>query len=250
MHSSCIYVPMYVYWQLFIIHVPKQLNEYLQLSHCVFVFLHNRDRGIQNLQLLDKRLINLIRLFPSKLHILSWFLFVLCFCIWFWFLVFDHVLCHVLFFRTLMCPLSFPVYFPCWISMPSCVSCPLSFSYILPSGSLCLLYCSLHVFSVLLPLVTSPGLLPPLSPHLFLVMSLVSVYLVCVFPSLPVRSLFALCLWLSTLLSMLFLTGMFWILFAFWFELCYLVCTLSYFLLVATLPLAPVLFAFDFWNQL
>ena len=58
--------------------------------------------------------------------------------------------------------------------------CPLSFSYVLPSGSLCLQSCSLLVFSsVLLPLVTTPGLLPPLSLHLFLVGSSVSVYLVC-----------------------------------------------------------------------
>ena len=64
---------------------------------------------------------------------------------------------------------------------------------------------------LLLPLVTSPGILPPLlafsllSPHLFLVMSLVSVYLVSVFPSLLVWSLFAFCLWLLLLLLLLLL---------------------------------------------
>ena len=55
----------------------------------------------------------------------------------FWFLVFDLCLCimscvFVLIFHDPLCPLSF-----------SCV---------LPSGSLCLLYCSLHVFSCAPPL--------------------------------------------------------------------------------------------------
>ena len=84
--------------------------------------------------------------------------------------------------------------------MPSCVSCPLSLSCGLPYGSLCLLSCSLLVCSsVLLPLTITPGFLPPLSPHLFLIMSLVSVYLVCVFPLTP--CLVIVCLCLSMLLS-------------------------------------------------
>ena len=66
--------------------------------------------------------------------------FVLCF-------VFPCLVSHVLSFHALMCPLSF--------------------SYVLPSGSLCLLSCSLLVCSsVLLPLVITPGFLPPLSPNL------------------------------------------------------------------------------------
>ena len=72
------------------------------------------------------------------------------------------------------------------------------------------------------------------SPHLFLVMSVVSVYLVSVFPSLPVQSLFVFCSWLFILLFTLllcscFLFGRFWIFLHFfhvwfelwlWFELC------------------------------
>ena len=63
----------------------------------------------------------------------------------------NSVSCVVFFdFHTLLCLLSFKCLF-----------------FGLPSVSLCLLVFS----SVLLPLVTSPGLLPPLSPHLFLVWS-------------------------------------------------------------------------------
>ena len=56
--------------------------------------------------------------------------------------------------------------------------CPLSVSYVLPSVCQCSQPC--------IPLVISP--VGP--PHLFLVLSSVSVYLVSVFPSLPVRSLY------------------------------------------------------------
>ena len=73
------------------------------------------------------------------------------------------------------------------ISMP--LWCVLCFDFPCPHVSSVLLCISLvavclplsvSVFlSVLLPLVTSPGLLHPLSPHLFLVLSLVCVHLVC-----------------------------------------------------------------------
>ena len=68
-------------------------------------------------------------------------------------------------------------------------TCPFSISCVLPSVHVCLPL-SVSVFSsVVPPLVISPGLLPPLSPHLFLVSSLVSVYLVSAFPRVFVRSL-------------------------------------------------------------
>ena len=56
-------------------------------------------------------------------------------------------------------------FFPCF-SLPPCTC-------LSPS------VCQHYISSVLSPLVTTPGLLPPLSPHLFFVWSLVSVYLVC-----------------------------------------------------------------------
>ena len=91
----------------------------------------------------------------------------------FWFCVlyspaFDsHAFClmsHVLFFHALLCLLSF-----------KCLLC----------SSLCLPL-SVVLFSQCIPLVISP--VGP--PHLFLVLSLVFVYLACVFPSLLVRSLY------------------------------------------------------------
>ena len=83
------------------------------------------------------------------------------------------------------------------------LSSPCTFSCGLPSVCQS---CSLLVFSsALLPLITSPGLLPP---HLLLVCSSMSVYLVSVFPSLLVKSLCSvgLCLRLpwSMFLSMFF----------------------------------------------
>ena len=89
-------------------------------------------------------------------------------CVVFWYLVFGflyliYVLCHVLFFHALMCPLIFPVYFPCWISMPSCVSCLLSVSLFSPLAPSVCQPCSLLVYSsVLLPFVITPGFLPRL----------------------------------------------------------------------------------------
>ena len=89
-------------------------------------------------------------------------------------------------YHVLLCLLCFD--FPCpHVSFK--FSC--AFSYVLPSVSLCLLVLFpprflLCAFSLL---VTTPGLLSPLTPHLFLVLSLVSVYLVCVFPALLVRLL-------------------------------------------------------------
>ena len=68
--------------------------------------------------------------------------------------------------------------------------CPLSFSYVLPSGSLCLLYCSLHVFSYAPPLHyhtwPPPASLSSPVPSLFISVCLFSL---CVFPSLCVHSL-------------------------------------------------------------
>ena len=69
------------------------------------------------------------------------------------------------------------------------VSC-LVVSYVVPLCPLsspvfsCVLPCLLVLFSpgfllCAFPLVSTPGLLPPLSPHLFLVWSSVSLYLVC-----------------------------------------------------------------------
>ena len=107
----------------------------------------------------------------------------LCSCVWYclvvsciWFpclCIMSCVFCFV-FFHALMCPLSSPVYFPVFFPLAPSVYCivPFMFSH------------------VLLPFVTTPGLLPPLSPHLFLVCSSVSVYLVCVFPSFLVQSLY------------------------------------------------------------
>ena len=80
-----------------------------------------------------------------------------------------------------------------WFSMPSCVSCPFSVSvafHVAVCFSL-----SVIVFPSVHPhLVTSPDLLPPLSLHLFLVSSLVSVYLVSAFLLVFVRSLLLLLL--------------------------------------------------------
>ena len=94
-----------------------------------------------------------------------------------------------------------------------------------------------------------------LSPHLFLIMSLVSVYLVSVFPSLPVQSLFVFacscscscsCSWSSW-----FLVSDVWYELWFFFVLC-LAFTLRLCLAVlgATLPFAPVLSAFGFCIRL
>ena len=60
--------------------------------------------------------------------------------------------CHCVMFRLCFCLIFsclciMSLYHVFWVSMPHCVSCPLSFSYVLPSVSLCLLHCSLHVFS-------------------------------------------------------------------------------------------------------
>ena len=71
-----------------------------------------------------------------------------------------------------------------WFSIVSfkCLLC-------IPLVAVCLPL-SVSVFSsVLPPLVTSPGLFPPISPHLFLVSLLVSVYLVSPFPLVFVSSL-------------------------------------------------------------
>ena len=79
------------------------------------------------------------------------------------------LLCHVLIFHALLCPFT--------------VSC------VLPSVQVCLPL-SVSVFSsVLPPLITPPGLLPPLSPHLFLIPLLVSVHLASAFPLVFVCSL-------------------------------------------------------------
>ena len=158
----------------------------------------------------------------------------------FLYLIYVFVSClvsHVLFFHALMCPLSSPVYFPCWISMPSCVSCPLIVSCVLPSGTLCLLYGSLHVFSCAPP----PRYLtwhPPSSlssPVPRLVIS-VCVFSLCV-SFTPCLVIVLVCPCQCSCSSSLF--GMFWISFAFfffhvWFELSILLC---YFVssLVATL---------------
>ena len=85
--------------------------------------------------------------------------FCLVFCV-----LFFHVLCLMSwFFHALMCPLSF-----------SCV---------LPSGSLCLLSRSLLVCSsVLLPLIISPGFLPPLSSPVPRHVISVCVFSLCVSP--------------------------------------------------------------------
>ena len=127
--------------------------------------------------------------------------------------------------------------------MPSCVSCPLSspvFSPLAPSVCCIVPFMFSLCSSPSLPHLASSSLCSPV-PHL--------VISVCVFSlCVSLHSWSGHCL--VCILSMLFLPGMFWIFFAFCFELCYLVCTLTCFLLVATLPLAPVLSAFGFWTQL
>ena len=120
-----------------------------------------------------------------------------------------------------MCPLSSPVYFPCWTSTPLCVSCPLSVFFPL-SPSVC--QCS----HPCLPLVISP--VGP--PHLFLVLSLVSVYLVCVFPAVHVWSLYlsasvhapACSQFPGAMCSL----GFDFCIFAFWVEFWLVICTLSF----------------------
>ena len=92
------------------------------------------------------------------------------FCVMFWYR--GSVSCVVfLDFHALLCSLVLsvsPVYSPCCSLSPSVCQC-------------FLLWAS--------PLVTSPGLLCPLSPHLFPVLSLVSVCIVFVFPLVFVFSL-------------------------------------------------------------
>ena len=117
--------------------------------------------------------------------------------------------------------------------------------------------CIPFMFShVLLPLVTSPGLLPPLSPRLFLVLSLVSVYLVCVFSFTPCPVIVLVCLWFLMLLFPVWCVLEFFAFFSmfdlnfdfdlnFVFLLCYFVSSL-----VATLSFVPVCLLFVFRNQL
>ena len=81
--------------------------------------------------------------------------FVLCFLVSVSMSLYRVVLCLLCFvFHALMCPLSSSVYFPMFFPLAPSVCCvPFMFSH------------------VLLPFVTTPGLLPPLSspvPHLFI----------------------------------------------------------------------------------
>ena len=121
------------------------------------------------------------------------------------------ILCCVMF--GFLCPtfLKFLLCSPRWATSVCCIV-PFMFSH------------------VLLPFVTTPGLLPPLSPHLLFVWSLVSVFLVSAFPLVLVRSLYLsahllLLLSVSSLFLMVCVFG-FWVLlfafdlnFAFWFVL-------------------------------
>ena len=134
------------------------------------------------------------------------------FCVMFWYR--GSVSCVVfLDFHALLCSLVLsvsPVYSPCCSLSPSVCQC-------------FLLWAS--------PLVTSPGLLCPLSPHLFPVLSLVSVCIVFVFPLVFVFSLLLsasapaslvfLPFW-GTLQSSIWYVFGFWFLVAVWFVLCLL----------------------------
>ena len=87
-----------------------------------------------------------------------------CSCIWFLVFVFDSCL-----YIMSCCVSCFD--FPCLVShvlIFHALMCPLSFSYVLPSGSLCLLSCSLHVFSCAPPpryLTWLPPLSSPVPRH-------------------------------------------------------------------------------------
>ena len=137
----------------------------------------------------------------------------------FWFLVFDLCLCimscvFVLIFHDPLCPLSF-----------SCV---------LPSGSLCLLYCSLHVFSCAPPLCyhTWPPPSSLSSPVICLIVS-VCVFSLCFPPCLGPVIIFVSPSAPAPVCLQSVPHGMcFWILsfaFCLWFELCFLVCTFTRF---------------------
>ena len=139
------------------------------------------------------------------------------------------------------------------------VPCPsLSFKFLLCSP-LCLplsvvLFPSMFLLCAPPPLVTSPGLLPPLS-------SPVPRLIISVFPSLLVRSLYSVCICLMLMLTLTFvimflflsylsssLVVCFGFVFLFelclWFVLCHFVCTLSCFF-VATLPFDSL----GFWHS-
>ena len=159
--------------------------------------------------------------------------------------------------------------FPCLVSYVlifHALMCPLSFSYALPSGYLCL-FCSLHVFSFAPPpryltwhSPSSPGILPPLSSPVPRHVISVCVFSLCV-PFTP-------CLVIVCILSLvapapapapaprLVCSGFFWhFLFHVWFEL-WLWFELCIFALVLCLILCcyfvfrPHLSAFGFCNQL
>ena len=134
------------------------------------------------------------------------------------------------FFHALLCLLSFKSFL--W----SALCLPLSVSLV-PSWSA--------------PLCSSPsftsGFLPPRSPHLFLVMSLVSLYLVRVFPSLLVRSLSWFVFgWSCSWSCSCSLFGMFWIFFCIFFPMF----DLNFVFLLCYFFVCPHLSAFGFCNQL
>ena len=153
------------------------------------------------------------------------------------------LLCYSFGFSCPMCLLVLPVYFP--------VVCPLS-------PSVCQ-SCSLLVFSsVLLPLITSPGLLPPLS--LLTCSSLVSSLfpftprqvIVCILygfvsPRLPLLMYLLLSLFLSVPSSSWYVFLDFAFCFEFWFLICtlpFFLCTLLFRCSVATLFFRPCFVCF------
>ena len=168
------------------------------------------------------------------------------------------VLCsHVWFCLVVSC-----IWFPCLCIVSCCVLCfdffmpLLSFS---PWSSLCLLPFLLRVclplsvvlFPPCIPLVISP--VGP--PHLFLILSLVCVCLVCVFPALYVHSLhlfapdFAAicgCRMFVFMLEFQSPCGMFWFwVFHVWFVLCLFLCTLlNCFILLLCLDVVLLLWFF------
>ena len=125
----------------------------------------------------------------------------------------------------------------------------------IPLVAVCLPLSGSVFSSVLPPLVTSPGLFPPISPHLFLVSLLVSVYLVSPFPLVFVSSL-PLFLLLSVSVSVGVIVPQWYVFFVvvfldceFWFShicfvLCLFLCTLNCFILLLCLAVVLLLWFF------
>ena len=165
-------------------------------------------------------------------------------CLW------SHVFCFVLILDLCLCIMS------CCVHAPLC---PFSVSYVLPSVSPCLLYCSLHVFSCAPPprYLTWPPPSPLSSPVPRLFISICA-FSLC-FPFTPFLFIVYVCVCLLFLschvMSCLVMSlhGMCSLNFEFWFSdsliwTLLFVCSLSsIFALVAALPFVPL--SVFFWHR-